>query len=241
MKRVLLKLSGEFLSGEQGFGISPKATQILANEVAAAHKHGAQLAVVVGGGNFWRGAKQGVGMDPATADYVGMMGTIMNAVVLQDALENLGVATRVQTSVEVKEIAEPYIRRRALRHLEKGRIVIFGGGTGNPFFTTDTAAALRALEIDADCVLMAKNNVDGVYSDDPRENPKAQKYETLNYMEVLNQRLKVMDATAISLCMDKKMPLVVFDIFIKGNLESLIKGRQIGTQINHDVKNVLST
>ena len=239
MKRVLLKLSGEFLSGEQGFGISPKATQILANEVAAAHSYGTQLAVVVGGGNFWRGAKQGVGMDPATADYVGMMGTIMNAVVLQDALENLGVATRVQTSVEVKEIAEPYIRRRALRHLEKGRVVIFGGGTGNPFFTTDTAAALRALEIDADCVLMAKNHVDGVYSDDPRENPSAQKYETLNYMEVLNQRLKVMDATAISLCMDKKMPLVVFDIFIKGNLENLIKGEQIGTQINHDVQNVL--
>ncbi len=232
MKRVLLKLSGEFLSGEKGFGISPEATRVLASEVAAAQNHGAQLAIVVGGGNFWRGAKQGVGMDPATADYVGMMATIMNAVVLQDALEHLGVRTRIQTSVEVKEIAEPYIRRRALRHLEKGRVVIFGGGTGNPFFTTDTAAALRALEIDANSVLMAKNKVDGVYSDDPRENPNAKKYNTLSYMEVLNKRLKIMDATAISLCMDKGMPLIVFDIFTKGNLERLIKGEQVGTQIS---------
>ena len=232
MKRVLLKLSGEFLSGEQGFGISAEATQVLASEVAAAHSHGTQLAIVVGGGNFWRGAKQGVGIDPATADYVGMMATIMNAVVLQDALEHLKINTRVQTSVEIKEIAEPYIRRRALRHLEKGRVVIFGGGTGNPFFTTDTAAALRALEIDANCVLMAKNKVDGVYSDDPRKNPNATKYEALSYMELLNKRLKIMDATAISLCMDKKMPLAVFDIFTKGNLERLIKGEQVGTQIS---------
>lgn len=232
MKRVLLKLSGEFLSGKQGFGISPDAIQALAKEVSAAHKSGVQLAIVVGGGNFWRGTKQGVGMDPATADYVGMMATIMNAVVLQDALESFDINTRIQTSVEIKELAEPYIRRRALRHLEKGRIVIFGGGTGNPFFTTDTAAALRALEIEADCVLMAKNNVDGVYSDDPQKNPQAKKYTTLSYMEVLNKNLKVMDATAISLCMDKKMPLIVFDIFTSGNLECLIRGEQIGTQIS---------
>ena len=191
MKRVLLKLSGEFLSGEQGFGVAPESTKALAQEVAAAHSRGVQLAIAVGAGNFWRGAKQGAGMEPATADYVGMMATIMNAVVLQDALEQIGVDTRVQTSLEVKEIAEPYIRRRTMRHLDKGRVVIFGGGTGNPFFTTDTAAALRALEIDAECVLMAKNKVDGVYNADPQTNPEAKKYNTLSYMDVINNGLSL--------------------------------------------------
>ena len=241
MKRVLIKLSGEFLAGENGFGVAAGAVDALAKEIASAVRRGVQLAAVVGAGNFWRGAKQGAGMDPATADYVGMMATIMNAVVLQDALERQGVDTRVQTSITVKEIAEPYIRRRALRHLEKGRVVIFGGGTGNPFFTTDTAAALRALEIEAESVLMAKNKVDGVYSDDPNLNPDAKKYDTLSYMDVLNEGLKVMDSTAISLCLDKGMPIVVFDIFTKGNLERLLAGEHIGTRISSDVTTTLAS
>ncbi len=241
MKRVLLKLSGEFLAGADGSGFSRDAIQHfahenLAHEIAAAQGRGVQLAVVMGGGNLWRGAKQGAGMDPATADYVGMLGTIMNAVVLQDALERSNIDTRVQTSIEVKEIAEPYIRRRALRHLEKGRVVIFAGGTGNPFFTTDSAAALRALEMEADCLLMAKNKVDGVYTDDPQTNPAARKFETLSYMDVLNKGLKVMDPTAISLCMDKGMPIVVFDIFTEGNLQRLLAGEHVGTRINGEAK-----
>lgn len=229
--RVLLKLSGEFLAGSQGVGVSPDATRLLAKEIAAAHKSGAQLAIVVGAGNFWRGAKQGTGMDPATADYVGMIATVMNAVTLQDALEQQGTDTRVQSAINMQEVAEPYIRRRALRHLEKGRVVIFGGGTGNPFFTTDTAAALRALEIDADMVLMAKNKVDGVYSDDPQTDPSAVRYETLSYLDVLNKGLRVMDATAISLCMGKEMPIAVFDIFQEGNLRRLLAGEHVGTRI----------
>ncbi len=237
---MLLKLSGEFLSGEQGFGVSSDSTKALAQEVAAAHSRGVQLAVVVGAGNFWRGAQQGAGMDPATADYVGMMATIMNAVVLQDALEQIGVDTRVQTSIEVKEIAEPYIRRRTLRHLEKGRVVIFGGGTGNPFFTTDTAAALRSLEIDAECVLMAKNKVDGIYTADPQKEPDAKKYKTLSYMDVINKGLKVMDTTAITLCMEKNMAINVFDIFAEGNLGRLLSGEHIGTRINNDVETELA-
>ena len=175
-------------------------------------------------------------MDPATADYVGMLGTIMNAVVLQDALEQKGVPSRVQTAIEVKEIAEPYIRRRALRHLEKNRVVIFGGGTGNPFFTTDSAGALRALEIDADALLMGKNRVAGVYDDDPRKNADAKKYSALSYLDALNQGLKVMDATALSLCMDKGMPIVVFDIFEPGNVERILDGNPIGTRISQDVE-----
>jgi len=234
MKRVLLKLSGEFLAGGTGFGVAPEAIQSLAKEIAAANSRGVQVAVVIGGGNFWRGAQQGVGMDPATADYVGMLGTIMNSVVLQDALEQLGVQTRVQTSIEVKEIAEPYIRRRALRHLEKGRVVIFGGGTGNPFFTTDTAGALRSLEIEADYLLMAKNDIEGVYTADPKTNPDAKLYKELSFMDALNQQLKVMDATALSLCMDKGMPVVVFNIFNAGNLAKLLDGEKVGTHISRD-------
>ncbi len=236
MRRVLLKLSGEFLAGGSGFGVSPDATRSLAREIAAAHGRGVQLAVVVGAGNFWRGAQQGTGMDPATADYVGMLATPMNAVVFQDALEHQGTDTRVMSAISSKEVAEPYIRRRALRHLEKNRIVIFGGGTGNPFFTTDTAAALRALEIDADAVLMAKNAVDGVYDDDPNRNPGARRYATLSYLDVLNKGLEVMDATAISLCMGRKMPVHVFDVFQPGALERLLAGEAVGTRIAADVE-----
>ena len=232
MQRVLLKLSGEFLAGTKGVGVSPEATQALAKEIAATRGRGVQLAVVVGAGNFWRGAQHGGDMDPATADYVGMIATVMNAVAFQDALEQQGIDTRVQSAINMQEVAEPYIRRRALRHLEKGRVVIFGGGTGNPFFTTDTAAVLRALEIDADMVLMAKNNVDGVYSDDPNRNPEATKYDTLSYLDVLNKGLKVMDATAISLCMGRDMPITVFNIFEEGNLERLLAGERIGTRIS---------
>lgn len=234
MRRVLLKLSGEFLAGHSGFGVAPEATDALATEIRAAHASGTELALVVGGGNFWRGATSGRDMDPATADYVGMLGTVMNAIALQDALERQGVSTRVQTALPIQAVAEPYIRRRALRHLEKGRIVIFAGGTGNPFFTTDTAAALRALEIDADAVLMAKNAVSGVYDDDPRKNPGARQYVELSYLDVLNQDLKVMDATAISLCMGRGMPMVVFDIFTSGNLTRLLAGEHVGTRIATD-------
>ena len=236
MRRALLKLSGEFLAGPTGFGVSPEATAALAKEIAVAKGHGVQLALVVGGGNFWRGAQHGSHMDPATADYVGMLGTVMNAIALQDALEGSGVDTRVQTAINIQEVAEPYIRRRALRHLEKGRVVIFAGGTGNPFFTTDTAATLRALEIDADMVLMAKNKVDGVYDSDPNRNPNARRYETLSYMDVLNNGLAVMDATAVSLCLDRGLPLTVFDIFTEGNLARVLGGERVGTLIAQDIE-----
>ncbi len=234
MQRALLKLSGEFLAGDNGFGVAPDATRSLAREIAAALGRGVQLALVVGGGNFWRGTQHGGDMDPATADYVGMLGTVMNAMALQDALEKQGIDTRVQTAIAMQAIAEPYIRRRALRHLEKGRVVIFGGGTGNPFFTTDTTAALRALEIDADLVLMAKNGVDGVYDADPRRHPEARRFATLATMDVLQQGLKVMDATAISLCMSRNLPIAVFDIFIGGSLQRLLAGEHVGTRIAND-------
>ncbi len=236
MKRALVKLSGEFLAGPSGFGVSPEATSKLANEIAAALSSGDQLALVVGGGNFWRGAQQGSHMDPATADYVGMLGTVMNAIALQDALENVGVDTRVQSAITIQELAEPYIRRRALRHLEKGRVVIFAAGTGNPFFTTDTAATLRALEIEADYVLMAKNKVDGVYDSDPNTNPGARRYLTLSSMDVLNNGLAVMDVTAVSLCIDRGLPIRVFDIFTPGNLGRLLAGEEVGTLIAKDVE-----
>ncbi|GAA6734747.1 UMP kinase [Thermus oshimai] len=230
-KRVLLKLSGEFLT-QNGFGIEPEATKALAREIKAAYETGVQLAIVIGAGNLWRGARQGVGMDRATADYIGMLATIMNALALQDALEALGIPTRVQTALTITQVAEPYIRRRALRHLEKERIVIFGGGTGNPFFSTDTAAALRALEVGAEVVLMAKNKVDGVYSDDPRKNPSAKRFDELTYMEVLNRGLQVMDPTAITLCMEAGLPIVVFDIFKPGALVGIIQGEKVGTLIH---------
>jgi len=231
-KRVLLKLSGEFLSGGKP-GISPEATRRLAEEIAAAKSEtGSELAVVVGAGNLWRGARQGVGMDRATADYIGMLATIMNSLALQDALESLGIDTRVQTALTIPQVAEPYIRRRALRHLEKGRLVIFGGGTGNPFFSTDTAAALRALEIGAEVVLMAKNGVDGVYDKDPRKHKDAKKFDRLTYMEVLSKGLGIMDPTAITLCMEARLPIIVFDIFQKGALVRVMRGERVGTLIH---------
>jgi uridylate kinase len=232
LKRVLLKLSGEFLAGD-GFGISPEATADLARIIveAKARVPGVELACVVGAGNLWRGARNGKGMDPSTADYMGMIATNMNALALQDALERAGQPTRVQTAIQMAQVAEPYIRRRAIRHLEKGRAVIFSGGTGNPFFTTDTAATLRALEIGADAVLMAKNKVDGVYDSDPRKNSSAKKFDTITHNETVERKLEVMDMTAITLCMEKKLPIIVFDLYQAGNLEKLFSGERIGTWI----------
>ena len=232
-KRVLLKLSGEFLASENGFGIAHEATQALAQEVKAAKdSSGVEMCIVVGAGNLWRGARNGAGMDAATADYMGMIATVMNALALQDALEQLGQPTRVQTAIAMASVAEPYIRRKAMRHLEKGRIVIFAAGTGNPFFTTDTTASLRALEVEAEVVLMAKNKVDGVYDSDPRTNPNAVKIESITHMEVVSRGLQVMDATALTLCADKNMPLVVFDIFEPENLARLLRGEKVGTYIS---------
>ncbi len=232
-KRVLLKLSGEFLAGENGFGIAPDATAKLAREISEAKAaSGVELALVIGGGNLWRGARNGAGMDPSTADYIGMLGTVMNAMALQDALEGAGCPTRVQTAIQMAQVAEPYIRRRAIRHLEKGRAVIFSAGTGNPFFSTDTAATLRAMEVGAGVVLMAKNKVDGVYDRDPQKDPAAVRFETLTHREVVDRQLQVMDMTAITLCMEKKLPIVVFDIFEPGNLGRLLSGERVGTLIS---------
>ncbi len=231
-KRVLLKLSGEFLANENGFGISPETTAQLAKRIVNALKGTeVELAVVIGGGNLWRGARNGKGMDAATADYIGMLGTVMNAMALQDAMESAGTPTRVMSAIQMPSVAEPYIRRRAIRHLEKGRVVILGGGNGAPFFTTDTTSTLRALEIGADVVLMAKNKVDGVYDSDPRKNPDAKLIKDITHLQVVEQRLEVMDATALTLCMDKNLPIVVFDIFQEGNLERLFRGERVGTLI----------
>lgn len=231
-KRVLLKLSGEFLAGESGFGIHPEAASALAERIAEARAGtDVELAIVIGGGNLWRGARNGAGMDPATADYIGMLGTVMNAMALQDAMERAGQPTRVMSAIQMQAVAEPYIRRRAMRHLEKGRVVIFGGGNGAPFFTTDTTSTLRALEIGAEVVLMAKNQVDGVYDKDPRKHADARRFDQLTHQEVVEQRLEVMDATAITLCMDKGLPIVVFDLFGEGNLARLFRGERVGTLI----------
>ncbi|MCT1903778.1 UMP kinase [Oceanobacillus sojae] len=230
--RVVLKLSGEALSGEEGYGISPKVIQSISKQVKEIVDLGVEVAVVVGGGNIWRG-KVGseMGMDRASADYMGMLATIMNSLALQDGLETIGVQTRVQTSIEMRQVAEPYIRRKAIRHLEKKRVVIFAAGTGNPYFSTDTTAALRAAEIEAEVILMAKNNVDGVYTDDPKINKEAKKYDTLTYLEMLNEGLGVMDSTASSLCMDNDLPLIVFSIMEEGNIKRVIQGENIGTTI----------
>lgn len=230
-KRVILKLSGEALSGDQGFGLEANVLSSMAQQVMELKNAGVEVAIVVGGGNIWRGvtgAKRGI--DRATADYMGMLATCINALALQDALEAAGAETRVMTAIEMREIAEPYIKRRAIRHLEKGRVVIFGAGTGNPFFSTDTTAALRAAEMGVDAILMAKK-VDGVYDDDPRTNPNARKYDTLKYIDVLNQGLKVMDSTAISLCMDNNIPLIVFDMMTPGNMKRAALGENIGTYV----------
>ncbi|MFC5541221.1 MAG: UMP kinase [Bacilli bacterium] len=234
-KRVVIKISGEALAGEAGFGISPKIIKSVAEDIKEVVDLGVEVAVVVGGGNIWRG-KIGseMGMDRASADYMGMLATVMNSLALQDALEKLDVETRVQSSIVMTQVAEPYIRRKAVRHLEKGRVVIFAAGTGNPFFSTDTTAALRAAEIDADAILMAKNNVDGVYSADPKIHQDAVKYETLTYLEVIQQGLQVMDSTASTLCMDNDIPLIVFSIMEKGNIKRAVLGDKIGTVVRRN-------
>jgi uridylate kinase len=234
-KRVVLKLSGEALAGEQGFGLSPEIIMSVAEQVKEVVDLGVEVAVVVGGGNIWRG-KVGseMGMDRATADYMGMLATVMNSLALQDSLEKSGVETRVQSSIEMRQVAEPYIRRKAIRHLEKKRVVIFAAGTGNPYFSTDTTAALRAAEIEADVILMGKNNVDGVYSADPKTNNDAVKYENLTFLEVIQQGLQVMDSTASTLCMDNDIPLIVFSIMENGNIKRAVLGEKIGTIVRRN-------
>jgi uridylate kinase len=232
-RRVLLKVSGESLQGAGRDPIDPTAVGYIADQIIDVRAHGVEVAVVVGGGNIWRGATaERHGMERSTADYAGMVATIINGLALQDALERRGITTRTQTALAIQAVAEPYIRRRAIRHLEKGRVVIFSAGTGNPFMTTDTASALRALEIGADVLLMAKNNVDGVYDSDPKHNPNAKRFGHLDYMDALNRRLQVMDSTAVSLCMDNKLPIVVFDIFEKGNMSRILSGDEVGTLIS---------
>lgn len=238
---MLLKLSGESLKGSQEHGIDPDALLYLADELKVASSMGVQIAVVVGGGNFWRGEEwEAKGMDRATADYAGMLATIMNALALQDAMEKEGLITRVMTALEVHAVAEPYIRRRAIAHLEQGRIVLFAAGIGNPYMTTDTAAALRSLEIDSKVLLMAKNNVDGVYDSDPNKNPDAKKFKNLGYIEALNLRLDVMDATALSLCMENQLPIVVFDLFTPGSLGRVLAGESLGTLVGQEETLALS-
>ncbi len=232
--RVLLKLSGEALQGEGQSGIDLNVVRFLANAVSAASKTGTEMAVVMGGGNFFRGSQYASVMDRATADYAGMLATVINSLMLQDALEQDGTVVRTQTAIPVQAVAEPYIRRRAMRHLEKGRVVLFAAGTGNPFFTTDTAAALRALEIGAQILLLGKNKVDGVYDADPQKVPGAQRFERITYLEVLNRRLDVMDSTALSLCMEHKLPIVVFDPLAPGNIERVVAGETVGTLVSDD-------
>lgn len=230
-KRILLKLSGEVLSGEKEYGIDPSVIQKIAQEIKEVKNLGVEVAVVIGGGNIFRGvAASSKGMDRVSADYMGMLATVMNGIALQDALEKIHVHTRVQTAIEMKEIAEPYIRRRAIRHLEKGRIVIFAAGTGNPYFTTDTTASLRAMEIGANAILKA-TKVEGIYDADPFLDKKAQKYDELTYLEVLKKQLKVIDATAISLCMDHPIPIIVFNLKKKGNIKRAVLGERVGTKV----------
>jgi uridylate kinase len=231
-RRVLLKLSGESLAGPTGYGIDPGEAEKLAYRVREIHNMGVDVAIVIGAGNLWRG-RVGLesGMDRATADYMGMLATVMNAMALMDAMERIGLVVRVQSAVEMKEVAEPYIRRRAIRHLEKGRVVIFGGGTGNPYFSTDTAAALRAMEIGADVVIKA-TKVDGVYDSDPKLYPEAIRFDHLTYMETINRRLEVMDSTAISLCMDNGLPILVLNLWSEDDLRRAILGEQVGTLVS---------
>ena len=230
--RLLVKLSGEQLAGETGFGISPTMIETTAQEIHQVHELGVQLAVVVGGGNVIRGIHASEqGLDRANADYMGMMASVINSLALQDALEKAGLVTRVLSALEIQSVAEPYIRRRAVRHLEKGRIVVFAGGTGNPYFSTDTAAALRAAEIGAELILMAKNGVDGVYDSDPRENPKARRYERVSFDEALQKNLRVMDQTAIAMCRENNLPMVVFDMGVPGNLLRVAAGKALGTRV----------
>jgi len=231
--RVMLKLSGEAFAGHDGNPIDGKVAEFVAQEIVDARELGIDVAVVVGGGNIWRGLTgAGAGMDRAQADYMGMLATVINALALQDTLERLGQPTRVQSAIHMSQVAEPYIRRRAIRHLEKGRVVIFGGGTGNPFFSTDTAAALRAVEIEADVMLRGTHSgVEGLYTDDPRTNPEAVLIREVAYLDVLNRGLKAMDSTAITLCMDNELPIVMFDLLGKGNVRSILEGNPIGTVV----------
>jgi uridylate kinase len=230
-RRILLKLSGEVLTGEGGYGIDPAVIQNIAQEIKEVKHLGVEIAIVIGGGNIFRGmAASAKGMDRASADYMGMLATVMNGVALQDALEKINVHTRVQTAIEMREVAEPYIRRRAIRHLEKGRVVIFAGGTGNPYFTTDTTASLRAMEIGAEVILKA-TKVDGVYDADPLLHKHAHKYDELTYLDVLKNQLKVMDATAVSLCMDHQIPIIVFNLKRKGNVKRVVLGERVGTKV----------
>ena len=233
--RVILKMSGESFKGAGEFGLEADTLQYVSRQVKEIADMGTQVGVVVGGGNFWRGADyEQTGMDRSTADFAGMLGTIMNALALQDALERTGVTVRTQSAIDMPSVAEPYIRRRAVRHLEKGRVVIFAGGTGNPYMTTDTAAALRALEIGANALIMAKNGVDGVYDSDPLKNSSAKKYEKISHHEAISQRLGALDSTALSLCMDNSLPIVVFDIFKPGNLAVILSGEHVGTLISSE-------
>lgn len=233
-KRIILKLSGEALAGERGFGIDQNTLESVAEQIKEINQLGVEVAIVVGGGNIWRGvAGSAQGMDRATADYMGMLATVMNSLALQDALEKVNVSTRVQTAIEMRQIAEPYIRRRAIRHLEKNRVVIFAGGTGNPYFSTDTTAALRAAEIEAEVILMAKK-VDGVYDSDPVKNPTAKRYSGLEHIDVLSKGLGVMDSTAASLCMDNNIPLIVFNLNHKGNILKVVLGEKIGTYVGRE-------
>ncbi len=232
-RRVLLKLSGEALMGNMGYGIDPEVVKEIADEVAEVVATGVQIAIVVGGGNIFRGVKAAsAGMDRATADYMGMLATVMNALALQDSLEDFGIQTRVQTAIEMPQVAEPYIRRRAIRHMEKGRVVILAGGTGNPYFTTDTAAALRAIEIGAEVMLMGKNGIDGVYDADPRTNPEAHRFEQLTHQYALERNLQVMDQSALALCRENDLPVIVFDTLTKGNIERAAFGESVGTLVH---------
>ncbi len=234
-KRILLKLSGEALAWGSDFGFAPDVVANIAQQIKKVIETDVQVAIVVGGGNIWRGVTaESQGMDRATADYAGMIATIINALVLQDALEKVGVVTRTQSAITVQAVAEPYIQRRAIRHLEKGRAVLFAAGTGNPHMTTDTAAALRSVEIGADVLLMAKNNIDGVYSSNPQKDAQAVKFEKLTYMEAIRKRLQVMDSTALSLCMDNNVPIIVFDLLAPQSIERVVMGEQLGTLV-HDV------
>jgi len=234
-KRVLIKLSGEALMGDREFGLDPATLDYIAGQLSAVARMGVEVAIVVGGGNYWRGATAAAtGMERATADYAGMLATIINGLALQDALERHGLDVRTQSAIGVQAVAEPYIRRRAIRHLEKKRIVVFAAGTGNPFMTTDTAAALRAIEVDAEVLLMAKNRVDGVYDADPSRKPDARKFAALSYLDAINRRLEVMDSTALSLCMENNLPIVVFDLRAQDSIRRVVEGDRIGTEVGHN-------
>lgn len=232
-QRVLLKVSGESLMGDNAFGIDPEIAHAMARQIANVHSRGIQIGIVIGGGNIWRGLSASAkGMDRSTADYMGMLATVLNALTVQDALEQVGVHTRVMSAIAMNQVAEPYIRRRAIRHMEKGRVVILAAGTGNPYFTTDTAAALRAIELDADVLLMAKNRVDGVYSADPRHDASASKYDHITYQEAIEKNLQVMDTSALTLCRDNNLPILVFDVSIEGAIHRAAGGEHAGTLVS---------